>query len=380
MARLDEELTDDGIPLPDDTELRRRLLEELYVVRRPKVHERRRPLYGALVLPPGRSLLPVGDLSDLMDLTELGLEQARLFADGRSSFLARHSDGTIQLAYFTRSVQYEADLVDVQEATGALIVQRTLLTAGRLFTDEGVIEWTGHEWTFRPTAAAQLPVVGRTVPVASYDVLNGVLDLCVHWLSPGQVGATIVLVLSDGGELPEGFDCEASFDGAPLSVRVRQHFPAFLSVLSQTDLATVIDSKGTALRFAVGLRSSPEAERLVQDSRGMRHRSARRYSFDHPETLVFVVSEDGPVTVFSDGAAIAHAEAGVRRALARSVLPTQTVRCRRCDRLIEVVRNASATEAAHCPVCGWSEGFEETTVVGVVKEWQPDELPDTLSA
>jgi hypothetical protein len=34
----------------------------------------------------------------------------------------------------------------------------------------------------------------------------------------------------------------------------------------------------------------------------MRHTSARRYSFDEPESTVIVVSEDGPVSVLRKGA------------------------------------------------------------------------------
>ena len=54
-------------------------------------------------------------------------------------------------------------------------------------------------------------------------------------------------------------------------------------------------------KVAVGLRWSDEAEAAVHDPRGMRHRSARRFSFDHPDVPVVVVSEDGPVTVYRSG-------------------------------------------------------------------------------
>src|SRR5688500_14178126 len=72
----------------------------------------------------------------------------------------------------------------------------------------------------------------------------------------------------------------------------------------QTDLATIVDGKSRIGRFCPGLNSSPEGDELVTDPRGIRHRSARRFTYDHPATVAFVVSEDGPVTVFSDGAPI----------------------------------------------------------------------------
>jgi hypothetical protein len=32
--------------------------------------------------------------------------------------------------------------------------------------------------------------LSKIAPAASYDVLRGLLELCVHWLSPGNTGAT----------------------------------------------------------------------------------------------------------------------------------------------------------------------------------------------
>jgi len=46
--------------------------------------------------------------------------------------------------------------VEIQEATGAAIAQRTMLSAARLFVSDGVVEWNGHHWGHRPTAAARL--------------------------------------------------------------------------------------------------------------------------------------------------------------------------------------------------------------------------------
>ncbi len=39
--------------------------------------------------------------------------------------------------------------------------------------------------------------------------------------------------------------------------------------------------------------------------KGTRHTSSARHTYDCPDVLAFVVSADGPVTVFSDGQRIA---------------------------------------------------------------------------
>jgi hypothetical protein len=257
-------------------------------------------VYGAFVVPPGRDLIAVGDLIQLVDL-DLGLDDCRLFADGRSTFLTRRSDGQPQLACFRRSVQYEADLVETQVATGALIVQRTVLGVPRLFTDGQVTEWNGRSWTRRPTASVLLASLGERVTDVPRKVLAGVLDLCVHWLSPSRIGATVLLDIDPRHDDAPSLDLDASLPAPPLNVKVRHHYPALFAALMQTDLATLVGPDGSVTRLGVGLRSSMESELAVRQDRGMRHRSAARYTWDHHHTLAVVVSEEGSVTVYRKG-------------------------------------------------------------------------------
>ena len=124
--RLREELEDDGVTLPgtpDEVDL---LLSELEYAWRPPVHENRTTLYGSFVLPGERSLVKIDNLIELLDL-DMPIEQARRFSDGRSAFVVRSADGSAQLACFRRTVQYEADLVEIEQSTGASIVQRTVM-------------------------------------------------------------------------------------------------------------------------------------------------------------------------------------------------------------------------------------------------------------
>ncbi len=381
LRRLAEELEEDGVRLPDDVPVRMRILDELDHARRPPVHETRRPVYGSLILPPDRSLLVGGDLVELHELDGYDRERARSFADGRSTFLV-HLDGpaesdSLALAHFRRSVSMEADLVEIQESTEAFIVQRTLLGRPRLFMSDAVVDWNGREWTTRPNAAALLGPLSKIVPTASYDVLRGLLELCVHWLSPGHVGATLVLRLDGGdpvGDPAYGFDDVASFPSPRLTVRARHHFSALYTALGQTDLATLVDADGTVRYFGVGLNVSARADLLISDGRGMRHRSARRFTFDHPDTVAFVVSEDGPVTVFSDGAAVAMCDAKLKRKIedpAEVAYTPSTRRCVSCDKLLVVINRPPGRASGSCPVCGTTDGLSGHKVIKVRKEWPP---------
>jgi len=301
--RLAEELADDGIALSEHDVVRDVLLDELDYARRVPMFEGRRPVYGSFSMPPGTTLADAPGIADLVPLEGMPREMARTFADGRSAFIVNHPDRAPELLCFDRAVQYEADLVMLQQRTGARIVQRTAVFGQvRLFTERRVVSWDGQSWTDRPTAEALLGALRACAPDLDPQVGQGLLDLAVHWLSPSRVGATIV-VHSAGFEW-ESMDVRTKFHAPRLSLKNRQHYPALFASLQQHDLATLVTADGSVEYLGVGLRSSEEAERIVDNSRGMRHRSAQRFSYDHPTTTIAVVSENGPVTIFRAGRAI----------------------------------------------------------------------------
>jgi hypothetical protein len=336
--RLLSEMVDDGVTLDVDYAVRALILDELGYARRPPQFERRTPLYGSMVVPADRSLIAAGELVELIPLEGMPLAAARRFADGRSTFLARGEDGGRVLATFRRNVQYEADMVEVQADTGAYVIQRTpVLGVTRLFTPTATIEWSGYRWTSRPNARAQEALLRPYLPQVRPAVLGGLLELAVHWLSPGRAGATLVV---PGAHGDDGLDVQQSIVAPDLSVTTRHHYPALLAALYQADLATVIDDDGSVRRIGVGLRSTPEADAAVVAQRkpaqgygaeadgegegearswGMRHLSAARYTFDQPGSVAVVVSEDGPVTVFYRGKSLSKCAASLVTAEATPV-------------------------------------------------------------
>jgi Probable sensor domain DACNK/DisA bacterial checkpoint controller nucleotide-binding len=301
--RLAEELEEDGVKLEEHAGVRELLLDELDYARRIPMFEGRRPLYGSFSMPPGMSITTAGGVADLVALDGLPRDMARTFADGRSAFVVNRHDESPVLVCFDRPVQYEAELVGLQEVTGARIVQRTLMFGQvRLFTERRVISWDGQTWTDRPTAAALLTALRQHAPELDPGVAHGLLDLALHWLSPARIGATIVV--HEQGFQWASMDVATKFHAPKLSIKNRKHFPALFASLQQHDLATLVSADGSVEYLGVGLRSSVEAERNVDSDRGMRHRSAQRFSYDHPSTTIAVVSDNGPVTIFRDGRAI----------------------------------------------------------------------------
>jgi endogenous inhibitor of DNA gyrase (YacG/DUF329 family) len=203
--------------------------------------------------------------------------------------------------------------------------------------------------------------VRRLVPQLQSDVLSGLTELCVHWLSAGQVGATLVVALRGDPRDLGHLDRSGEIGPPPLSVARREHFPALLSVLGQMDRAALVEPDGTVVALGVGLGWSDHAEKLVGINGGMRHTSARRFSFDERDAVVFVVSQDGPATVFSDGAAVTV----VRVDPCRSGFPLALLGATAPGPKEEVTRP--------CPGCGQVLVLDEIRFDGW--EGEPEELP-----
>lgn len=302
--RLGEELMDDGIALALDEDEHALVLEELDHARRAPAFEGRQPTYGSFVIGSGRRLKDYDESYDVVDLSVLDLPDARGYADGRSAYLVRKPGHPPMLACFERLMQMESELVRLQEATGAHIIQRTAFyDVPRLFTDGSVITWTGRVWAARPTANAVLPALCAAAPRLEEIVAAHTLELAVHWLGPARAGATFILCED---EIPwESLDTATATRAPELSLTNRRHFWAVYAALAQHDLATIVSREGRVLKIGVGLRTSAEAYASIPADRGMRHRSAQRFSYDHPDVAAIVVSESGPVTVFRRGEAIA---------------------------------------------------------------------------
>src|SRR4029077_20771126 len=91
--------------------------------------------------------------------------------------------------------------------------------------------------------------------------------------------------------------------------------PLLLHQARYRDGALVVGRDGRLLAVNVILRPTRASEQAVPATKGTRHTSAARHTYDCPDVLAFVVSTDGPVTVFCDGERIAELKvAGYRKA------------------------------------------------------------------
>ncbi len=307
LRRLVEELAEAGLDLDGSQRWHELAIEEIAYAIRPKVHERYVPSYGALVE-------PTTDPETWRSVTGLVIERGplgihpdvstRRYSDGIASWLLRRTDGTNEWVTLDRPAGSERDVVVLATALGATVVQRHPTGVVRVVGDYGVYRWAGLGWRHEPLVTHWIDGLS-TVDHEERHVLHRLLEFAVHDLGARGIGAILVYRADDS--LTLSHELRLSPPPAlritwPMSLAPLRH------ALAQTDGAALFDDEGVLVQLGVRLVPTIEAEVGVDGFKGMRHTSARRYSYDDPTATVIVVSEDGPVTVFRGGAVAGTAE------------------------------------------------------------------------
>ncbi|MDX1621967.1 MAG: DNA integrity scanning protein DisA nucleotide-binding domain protein [Nitriliruptorales bacterium] len=300
LGRLRDELVEERLALPMDGPLGERILEELAYARGPRVHETRVPTYGCVILADVDGAVE-GVPAEFVPARDVDTATLRRFADGFRIFLIAVENRTIGLACLDEHAGEERALIRFVRRSGALVVRRADDGHVSVVTQSGVIVWDGMGWLQKPHADRVSELLEGVIEVGDGSVLTGVMELCLHWLMPARIGATIVWHPTEHSDGLDGLEQIAPLTTVPVNVTNHLHLPAFLSAVAQTDGALLLGPKGEALAYGATLLPSDDAVDRIAPSRGTRHTSAHRFSFDHPTAVLVVVSEDGPLTLYSAG-------------------------------------------------------------------------------
>lgn len=362
MARIDQVRAAliDGQVLPNNSSFFDHLADEVEYALFPTVHEGKEPSYGCII---------TNDLttnkSGVLAVKGLPRDTVRQLSDGISSF-AIGSKGILDRLFLCDfSVQDELQLIALAVDWKGILIHRKAQGEVRVYTLTGVHVFSSGQWNLRPYSIFVRKKVSETVPQADWGILSNILDFCFHSLSPSRVGATILWWLDTNSCPPTG---KVDLAQAGLRIHYVSHNSALRSILRQHDGATVVAPNGEVMSLGYQLRYSQTSVDLIPEIGGTRHTSAKRYSFDEPNAVLFVVSEDGPVSVFSDGiklTELAQLDVGEMQKMLSDSAPEkktdistelEPVRCPKCLKLIvaEIVTVVGwkDREVGYCPLCG----------------------------
>lgn len=310
LRRLAEELEESGLPLEGTAAFQEMLLEEIDLVLRPTVHERR-AVSGGTILEP-TSVPATWASGTELDIThaplgEQPLEAARRFADGISSWLLRRTNGMNEWMLFDRPAVSERDLVVLSSVLGATIVQRHPAGWVRVVGSFGVLRWERFSWHHEPPVSSWIDAVTASSAHGDPAVLEAMLEFAVHDL--GSLGIGALLIYRPHTE-PHARMEERLPTPPPLRIDRASNLAPLRHALAQVDGAAIFDAKGVLRQLGVRLVPSNAAEQTVEALGGTRHTSGRRYSHDDSLATVIAVSEDGPVSVLRNGAVLGRSPDG----------------------------------------------------------------------
>jgi len=342
------------------------VLNELTHVLTPEPHEGKTPAFGVIFTDSVHSLKAVRKLA----VEPAQVELARKLADGVNSFLLYEKAVPSGLVFFPEPITTEIQLVRTVPQTGGMVVQRSSKGITKFVRNQGIVSHYNRNWFSKPHIQKAASRIIHCIPDINRQVLNGILEFSFHLLSPAsRMGAILVWHLNSA----QMNDYSSSFSGPSiqkmnLSILNEQDAKSICHLLSQVDGATILSPDGTFLQTGVQLKPSLDAVKLIPEYKGTRHSSALRFSYDRPNVLIFTVSEDGPVTIFSDGNRIADLKtqsAEQETQLLMSLVPEEKenitsrsleITCERCGKqsLIEEImtRSYESPQTATCAVCG----------------------------
>jgi hypothetical protein len=310
LDRLRQELDDVGVEFAH--RYGERLLAEIDRARFPPLHEGRFASYGAIVAEDADQAIPELHRIDaqLFDVRPTTTDALRRFADGVHSFLLV-TPKRLTLVLLRVDVLREIELVQLRRSfdRGTSIVNRSSRGIVRIVQDQRIVTFDGTNWWVKPDAREYTNLVRIASPTAPAGLTEHILDFCVHVAGPDVGGSILVWCLDAAAEAQLDEHSRATEPrlaiGLPLGDE-RSH-ACVRHVLAQTDGACRLTREGAVAQVGLHLHASAGAHGVVdvRNDRGTRHAAGKRCSFDVPTALVFVISEDGPVTVFARGKVVA---------------------------------------------------------------------------
>jgi DNA integrity scanning protein DisA with diadenylate cyclase activity len=275
----------------------------------PFVHEQDIRPYGAMI---AREMPHLDRLGRIVETDGLPADVVRSMADGVHSVVLLVKHEPPRLLLLNESMDTDQDYASHAVWIDGVIVCNDAAGVVRIVTDSSVTLVEGRRWIKKDLVYEAAEDIAQVVPAADSHVVRRLLELSHHRFSPSGVGATIVYGLTDHPEDSRRRDEGVSVAAMNLSVLDEAEEPLLLHQARYRDGALLVGRDGRLLAVNVILRPTRASEQAVPAVKGTRHTSAARHTYDCPDVLAFVVSTDGPVTVFSDGQRIADLKGEAR--------------------------------------------------------------------
>jgi DNA integrity scanning protein DisA with diadenylate cyclase activity len=274
----------------------------------PVVFEQQIRPYGAIVV---RETPPLDRLGRLIPVADLAPDIVRSLADGQSTFVLAVTGEPLRLLLMHERMDTDQDYASHAAWLDGLMICNDANGVVRIVTVSSVTLVEGRRWIAKDLVFEAVEDVMEVVPAADARVVQRLLEVAHHRMSPYRIGATLVYLLEAQARVAKRRDDGVALAALGVSVLSQSEEPLLLHQVRYRDGALLVARDGRLLAANVILRPTKASEQAISAMGGTRHTSAARHTYDCPDVLAFVVSTDGPVTVFSDGQRIADLKAAL---------------------------------------------------------------------
>lgn len=315
---------------------------------------------------------------EIVPMPHLPLDELRHLADGRRTFVVYSGSERPKLAVFKAAIADEVRLLALSLSMKGIVVQREGSGATRIAQNGEVWLVENRTWERKSPLVEHVTLIGQcfgSIPYSHHTSLYSLLKLAYYFLSSKKVGTTLVWRLFGPAEQTMIGLSKVGLDLTSLNLNISDEssYSIIEHVVQYHDGAVIVGPGGLIEHLGAHLSYLDSTAERVSPDKGTRHTSAKRFSFEHPETLVCAVSEDGPVSIYSDGYKVTEMAATIgsivsevlKRAVPAKAEDISTssfdVTCPGCDRNIRVdevlILGWRDNETVACPCCRFPNLF-----------------------
>lgn len=308
----------------------------------------------------------------IVEMQRIPQDDLRILADGRRTFLVYQGIPEPKLAVLNNAISDEIRLLELSELAEGIAIKRDVSGAVRIAQDGNLWLVDNRRWECKLPIFEYSHLVEKClvrIPDNLRQSMNSLLRMTYYTLSSRNVGTTLVWRVKGreqsilNGLSTVGLDLRE----LELSVNEVSAISRIEHLLKYHDGAAIISPEGTIEYLGAHLSYNEETAKNISEDGGTRHTSAKRFSFEHGEAIVFVVSQDGPVSIYSDGYKVTEMAANLGSSLSsglKRMVPEKAddvdnhivnMKCPKCERNIRieevVVIGWKSSESVDCPCC-----------------------------
>ena len=306
------------------------------------------------------------------EMQGMPIDALRTLADGRRTFVVYSGNSAPKLLVLDNAISDEIRLLELSDLAEGIAIKRDISGTVRIAQDGSLWLVENRRWDCKLPIFEHVHLVQEclvSMPRSLHRSMVSLLRMTYYTLSSRNVGTTLVWRVKGPEQLVLNGLSTTGLDLRELNLSVNDEsaLSRIEHLLKYNDGAVIVSPEGVIEYLGAHLLYKEDTATKISEDGGTRHTSAKRFSFEHSEAIVFVVSQDGPVSIYSDGYKVTEmaANLGSRVSLGlKKLVPEKAgdvdnhivdVKCPNCDRNIRieevVVLGWKNNESVDCPCC-----------------------------